>query len=143
MRIKRNQERMIIAGRALQQVRAEEGVEFLNQVRSDLQRSGVDEKLSSRIATQLCEQHCRDELSAEQYGAMIHGASLACGVQCGTENTSQANFGRVREIERMMQAFAGELAKLDESLEVLVTYVQRMRQHSVPDLAMRVNETLH
>ena len=60
MRIKRSQERMIIAGRALQQVRAEEGVEFLNQVRSDLQRSGVDEKLSSRSATQMCEQHCRD-----------------------------------------------------------------------------------
>ena len=143
MRIKRSQERMIIAGRALQQVEAEESVEFLNRVRSDLQRSGVDEKLSRKIAAQLCEQGCRDELSAEQYAAMIHGASMACGVHCGTETTTQDNFGRVREVERMMQAFAGELAKLDESLEVLATYVQRMRQRSLPHLATNKNETLH
>lgn len=141
MRIKRTQERMILAGRVLRHVEAAEGAEFLDRVRCDLRQRGVAEDLSGKIAAQLCRRHDRNALSEEQYEAMLVGATLACGVHCDTDNVSQASVGRVRDIERMMQAFAGELAKLDESLEVLATYVQRMRNR--PALAVRENETLH
>ena len=36
----------------------------------------------------------------------------------------------LQEIERMMHAFAGELCKLDETLDVLSAYVRRMRTSS-------------
>jgi len=44
----------------------------------------------------------------------------------------------------MMQAFAGELSKLDESLEVLSAYVRRMRKQPEPSVALaRGDQTLH
>ena len=144
MRGKRSQEQMILAGQALRRVRVEDGVEFFDRVRGDLLLRGIDEDLSGRIAAQLCEQHSCDELSSEQYEAMIDGASLACGVGCDTNSDSQSSVVRVREIERMMQAFAGELSKLDESLEVLSTYVRRMRkQPESPVVPVRGDQTLH
>ena len=45
----------------------------------------------------------------------------------------------VREVERLLGAFSGELEKLDEVLEVLAAYAQRMR----PQPAKRERRTLH
>jgi hypothetical protein len=148
MRIKRSQERMILAGRVLlqqqqQKVDAPEVAAHFDRVRGDLQSRGVAEDLSCKIAAQLCDQHDLDALSPSQYEAMLEGATLACGAHCEADEDSQATTGRVRDIERMMQAFAGELAKLDESLEILATYVQRMRKLPATKLSTRKNETLH
>lgn len=159
MRSKRSQERMIATRQALQQVEVQEGAEFLERVRGDLQLRGVNEEVSDEIARRLCEQHSDAPLSIEHYEAMLDGASLACGVDREANDGGKVedlgkDFGedevgnrdsvvRVREIERMMQNFAGELSKLDESLEVMATYVRRMRNRSAPKLVTRKNETLH
>lgn len=143
MRSKRSQEQMILAGRALRRVIVEDGVAFFDRVRDDLLLRGIDENLSGKIAAQLCEQHSRDELSSEQYEAMINGASLACGVSCSIENESNSSVVRVREIERMMLAFGGELSKLNENLDVMATYVRRMRKRAAPKLVTLENNTVH
>ncbi len=93
---------------------------------------------------QLCERHGCRSLPTRQYEALIDGAVLASGVHCEVEGDSADSGDRVREIERMMQAFAGELAKLDETLEVLATYVRRMRtEQPEQPVAVRGDQTLH
>lgn len=143
MRSKRSEEQMLLAGRALRRVIVEDAVAFFDRVRDDLLLRGIDEDLSGKIAAQLCEQNSRVELSSEQYEAMIDGASLACGVRCNIEDDSQSSVVRVREIERMMQAFAGELTKLNENLDVMATYVRRMRNRAAPKLVTRESDTVH
>lgn len=135
MRTKRLRQNMILAERALRQVEAEEEIgERLDRMRRDLSHRGVSPELSEQIAVQLCARTRMDAMSPEEYDALIDGAVLACGAReeiafdGATDADAEAeNAGKVREIERMMQAFAGELQKLDESLEVLSAYVRRMR----------------
>ena len=67
------------------------------------------------------------ELGAEAYDSLIQGVVLAYGVQADSDHEMAHNACEVREIERMMGAFAGELSKLDETLEVLAAYLGRMR----------------
>jgi hypothetical protein len=60
------------------------------------------------------------------------------------EADHESSSSQVREIERMMQAFAGELSKLDESLGVLSAYVRRMRQQpDSPPVPEKGDQTLH
>lgn len=144
MRIKQTPENALFAGRTLRQIKTEESAtELLDRVRCDLQGRGIAADLSDKLAVQVCQRKDREALSPEQYEALIDGAALACGVYCDVETDSAASASQVREIERMMQAFAGELGKLDESLEVLATYVRRMRRHPAPTLPVRENQTLH
>jgi hypothetical protein len=138
---------MLFAGRSLRQMQAEDtATELLDRVRCDLESRGITADLSALIAVQLCEQkrNGSETLTPDQYEALIDGAALAYGVQCEVETDADASADQVREIERMMQAFAGELSKLDESLEVLSAYVRRMRKQPESALApVRGDQTLH
>ncbi|MBW1886527.1 MAG: hypothetical protein JRJ58_23580 [Deltaproteobacteria bacterium] len=147
MRIKRAQANMLLAGRTLRQIEAEErAAKLLDRVSRDLESRGITADLSAMIAVQLCERKRNgdDSLTPDQYEALIDGAALACDVHCDVESDSEASVSQVREVERMMQAFAGELSKLDESLEVLSAYVRRMRKQPKPSVApVRGDQTLH
>ena len=90
-----------------------------------LEARGIEADLRERLFDQLSQQAVG--MSTSQFEALLDGAALACGAQHGSEEEFVDNPEQVREIERMMQAFAGELSKLDESLEVLAAYVRRMR----------------
>ena len=48
---------------------------------------------------------------------------------------------QIQELERLMSSFAGELSKLDESLEVLAAHLRRMRTQM--DGPGRPGRTLH
>lgn len=147
MRTKRTQMNMLFAGRTLRQMEAEENAaEQLDRVRCDLESRGITADLSAMIAVQLCQRKANEpgRLTPDQYEALIEGAALACGVRSNVERAPDSSAGQVREIERMMQAFAGELSKLDESLGVLSTYVRRMRKQPEPSLAgARGDQTIH
>ena len=139
---------VLFAGRTLRQMEAEENAaEQLDRVRSDLESRGITADLSAMIAVQLCQRKANEpsRLTPDQYEALIEGAALACGVRSNfDEPAPDSSADQVREIERMMQAFAGELSKLDESLEVLSTYVRRMRKQPEPPRAdARGDHTIH
>ncbi|MDP6977356.1 MAG: hypothetical protein QF570_01995 [Myxococcota bacterium] len=149
MATKRAQRNMVLAQRTLQQVEATERRESWHaRIHADLAARGIPSTMCDAIAAKLGAHAHFDELSAEAYRAMIDGAVLACGARNPEEREAPdvvSDPAEVREIERMMQAFAGELRKLDESLEVLSAYVQRMRKRPDPprEPAERVRRTLH
>ena len=64
--------------------------------------------------------------------ALIRGAVLAMAAQSENQAHVERNLRDVREVERLLGAFTGELEKLDEVLEVLSAYAQRMRPQKPP-----------
>ncbi len=59
--------------------------------------------------------------------ALILGARIATEAQAEVQSALERQLRDVREVERLLGAFSGELEKLDEVLEVLSAYAQRMR----------------
>ncbi len=98
---------------------------------------GVSKELAARLAPRL-------ESAHRQFGrgsatALIRGAALAVEMQSRETAKVQRSARDVREVERLLGAFSGELEKLDEVLEVLSAYAHRMR--SKPSKSPR--RTLH
>ena len=96
-----------------------------DRIRADLAARGVApefcEALSDRLESQV------ESFDAPSYLPLLDGVAAAYGVH---EETSEALSSRLRELselERLMSAFAGELSKLDEVLNVLAAHVGRMR----------------
>ncbi len=153
MATKRAQRNMVLGQQTLRQVEVTERRESWHaRIHADLAARGVAPTMCDAIAVELGAHARFDELTAEAYHAMIDGAVLACGAcdpqRLNTPDVVGAGAGdleEVREIERMMQAFAAELRKLDESLGVLSAYVQRMRKHPDPprEPPERGRRTLH
>jgi hypothetical protein len=98
---------------------------------------GLSDDSASRIAAQL--EPAYTELGQGSAEALIRGASLALATRAGETATVARNRRDVREVERLLGAFTGELEKLDEVLEVLAAYAQRMRTQ--PNRSS--GETLH
>jgi hypothetical protein len=69
------------------------------------------------------------ELGPDSESAVLRGALLAFATQADLTAEVESNLREVREVERLLRAFGGELDKLDEVLEVLAAYAQRMRTH--------------
>ena len=90
-----------------------------------LEARGLDSSLSETLCEQLHGQAVG--MSADEREALLDGAALAFDVRNRDDNEFVPSATQVREIERMMQAFSGELSKLDESLELLAAYVRRMK----------------
>jgi len=144
MRAKRQVEGLILDGRVLEEVEPKEREgHCLDRVSADLEARGVSPGRAAQLASQLSQGKSWERLSPEQYEALLDGASVTAAPEQGVAPTGEENVEQVREIERMMQAFAGELAKLDESLEVLSAYVRRMRELPVVKRPSSVRKTLH
>ncbi len=90
-----------------------------------LERRGValefSELLSQRLETEF------HDLTMESRRAMLDGVAAAFELQREIGGQLARSVKGLREVERMMGAFSGELSKLDEVLEVLAAYVRRMR----------------
>jgi hypothetical protein len=99
--------------------------------------AGVSQEWVTGLATRLLEIH-RD-LGRGSAAPLIEGAVLAVQMQASAHADVERQVRDVREVERLLGAFSGELEKLDEVLEVLAAYAQRMR--SKP--AKRERHTLH
>jgi len=65
--------------------------------------------------------------SAGTAEALLRGAALAVEMQADVYANVERSMRDVKEVERLLGAFSGELEKLDEVLEVLAAYAQRMR----------------
>jgi hypothetical protein len=144
MRAKRQVEGLILDGQVLEEVEPKEREgHCLDRVSADLEARGVSPGRAAQLASQLSQGKSWERLSPEEYEALLDGASVTAAPEQGVAPTGEENVEQVREIERMMQAFAGELAKLDESLEVLSAYVRRMRESPVVKRPSSVRKTLH
>ena len=108
------------------------GVEesLAGRVSADLQARGIPaasaEALSPLVAGQL------EGQGAAAYGPTLDGVAIAHRAQRDVTEDLARSGGELQEIERLMSSFAGELAKLDEVLEVLAAYLRRMRTASPP-----------
>jgi hypothetical protein len=86
---------------------------------------GVPSDGASRIVPELVSVY--SELGRGSAAALIRGAAAAFEAQAVLQAHVERNLRDVREVERLLGAFSGELEKLDEVLEVLSAYAQRMR----------------
>jgi hypothetical protein len=103
----------------------------------DLVARGVSNDSAGRLARRLEQQVAAR--GQDRYETLLDGAALAFRAQSEADAEAEQSSRDLQEIERMMNAFAGELVKLDETLDVLAAYVRRMRTSSSP----RSDGTLH
>lgn len=94
-------------------------------IAEDLERLGIRGALGSRLAARL-EESCQD-LEPAAYAAALEGAIAAF------DTTGSAEADDVREIQRLMEGFAGELQKLEEGLRIVSAYVVRMQERAKRD----------
>ena len=102
-----------------------------------LAEEGVSDEWAARLARRLEAQYREFEPGAAE--ALIQGAVAAAAVQAEAHAWIEHNMRDVKEVERLLGAFSGELEKLDEVLDVLAAYAQRMR--TKPN--RKVRHTLH
>ena len=86
---------------------------------------GVSEAWALRLAEKLIP--AQRKLGLGSASALILGATITFGAQAEQQASVDRNLREVKEVERLLGAFSGELEKLDEVLEVLAAYAQRMR----------------
>ncbi len=101
------------------------------RLQAELERHGVAPELAEAVAAQLAE--LAPVLPDARAEDLVAGAALACAVQGARQpgGSSQAP-GDLDEVQRLMKAFVGELRKLDEALQLLATYLSRIKARTAP-----------
>ena len=95
------------------------------RIRADLERRGVADGFSEAFADRLAE--IAGQLSASEYHAALLAMAAAFEVCHGESEGFESRCRDVREIQRLMQGFAGEMRKLEESLGIVSAYLVRLR----------------
>ena len=67
------------------------------------------------------------EAGEDDYQALLAGVRVSESLREENESVYADRQKKLREVEQLMSGFAAELRKFDEVLEVLSTYVRRMR----------------
>jgi hypothetical protein len=102
-----------------------------------LREGGVSEAVLPGLSVRLDALH--RELGEHAAVPLLRAALAAHEAQMEARSHLERNLHEAREVERLLGAFSGELEKLDEVLEVLGAYAQRMRAKP----AARTRQTLH
>ena len=105
--------------------RESENERWQDDLRGDLERRGVASDFADALARRLESQLGGMEPSTRR--AVLDGVATAYAVESQSNESLTRNLRDLGELEQLMKSFAGELSKLDESLEVLAAYVRRMR----------------
>ncbi len=95
------------------------------RIRADLERGGVAPHLSEPFSERLGE--IAGGLSASEYHVAILAMTAAYEVLQRDAGELESRCRDVREIQHLMQGFAGELRKLEEGLRIVATYLVRLR----------------
>ena len=107
------------------------------RIRADLERRGVTERFSEPFAQRLAE--IAGQLSASEYHAAVLAMTAAYEVCQGDAEGFESRCRDVREIQRLMQGFAGEMRKLEESLSIVSAYLVRLRSAADGDSGSSVH----
>jgi hypothetical protein len=108
----------------------------IEAIRRDLERRGVAPEFSRSISDRL--HRFAGDLTPDAYEAVLSGVALAYGVHRQGQDGAREDRAGLDEVQRLMGAFASELAKLEEVLETLAAYLTRMRTQTEP-----AHRTLH
>jgi len=108
------------------------------KVGSDLSELGLVGQEGHR-ATEALMAHLR-VADGDRYEALLAGVRVATVVREVSGAEAGETQSSLREVEKLMGGFAAELRKFDEVLEVLSTYVRRMRSCTRDD---EVDSVLH
>lgn len=95
-----------------------------DRIRAGLEARGVDPQAAEALADQV--RHEMDP-NAVTGDSLLDGVALGFRIQNGIADALAKSTSELQEIERLMGAFASELSKLDEVLEVLAAHLRRMR----------------
>lgn len=98
--------------------------------RSELERRGLSESFARSVSEQI--EPFAGELSSDQVEAVLAGVTLAWNVHRRDVEAVCKTAGDLDEVQRLLGAFAGELRKLDEALELLAAYAVRLRTRALP-----------
>jgi len=115
--------------------RANEG-EIAESTRRQLERAGLPRDFCDLVVPRL--EPLLVGRSPEAAAALLEGVTLSFSAQHEFDEQLAASLRGLKEVERMMGAFSGELSKLDEVLEVLAAYVRRMRSSGPSAEAPRI-----
>ena len=92
---------------------------------AQLVEEGMSKEWAARVARRL--EPLYQELGRGSAEALIRAATVTAEVRSETHANVEHGTRDVKEVERLLGAFSGELEKLDEVLEVLAAYAQRMK----------------
>ena len=95
------------------------------RIRTDLERRGVSPELSQRLCQRVEDR--APTLDRTGYELLLDGVAAAAGAHDESELQMSQQLRDLQDVERLMEGFTKELAKLDEVLEVLAAHVRRMR----------------
>ncbi len=98
------------------------------QIQHDLARLGVATEACESLARRL--EALEPTLSPDAYRAALTAAALAEGMHAQERQALQRSVRELREMERLLDAFSDEMRKLDEALQTLAAYVERMRSQA-------------
>jgi len=96
-------------------------------------RFGVPREFATPLIPVL-ERVASQQPSSAEWTAVLGGVARAYRASQGEEDKG----GEVDEVCGLMNQFAGELKKLDESLKVLSVYLERVHQQLHPSLGSRL-----
>ena len=97
----------------------------IEAIQAALVRRGLPDSLSGMLANRALSHLA--SLNPTCREAYLDGLSMAFELQDSAGTELARNLQGLREVERIMGAFSGELGKLDEVVGVLNTYVHRLK----------------
>lgn len=116
------------------QDRSTSSKESPDEIRAGLESRGVPPSVSVTLAARLQSRlgvvGVRGPSRRQSYDLLLDGVADALRVLGAETPARPSSEPDLREIERLMDAFVGELSKLDEILDVLTAHVDRMRSRS-------------
>ena len=98
------------------------------RIRLDLERLGVADGLRDELSRRL--EALSHNLSEDAYDAVLAGVALADALHREGAEARKRSTRELGEIQRLLGAFSEEMRKLEEALQILSTYVQRMRSRT-------------
>ena len=107
---------------------AREGSRVRNRIRGELEQRGVSPELAGALALRL--QQLVSALGVSGCQAVCDAALAASGAPENLPAPAARSADELDEIQRLMGAFADELRKLDEALQLLVAYLARIRDQA-------------
>lgn len=105
--------------------------DVVDRCRRELESLGVDTGFAEAIAPSLVELSVASDTVPARSG-FLAGVVAAYAVHRDALERLRRSLREVSEVGRLLDAFGGELEKLDEALRTLSAYVERMRSQTAP-----------
>lgn len=115
------------------QERRQNEQEEREQIARELEIRGVPRGVCRAMANRLVSSVAN--LDPSSYAAALDAAAASWAAQCTDPKAIQRSEKDLEHIEYLMQGFAAELRKLEESLRVISAYITRMHDTANPPSA--------